>query len=366
MKNLVIIVIIIFGAWYFYNLWENKTLLEDAKKDLGVIESNNSDIKIAYDNKIEEDKLKNDEKTEESNSWKTSYTIKNLDDKNFIEIDDLSEKVKDLTEKIKLSWKVLNSEVDKIVIKFKNMTSDFPNDTYELQGFKKWDTSFEYNADSKLYRNLDYWVNVFIVEAYIWDDVSVIQIDIIIPDNLWEVEEKVENISDEVTYDKKLIGSGDDALYIWLPSSELFWNPLNLDDGIITYSNIEWFEMKKDDFNIELKNNEDIWNSDWTGYLNENVPWYVYWNTLRPVDSSNKDAWTSFYVLRNTTDKFIYEKYYFDFNHSILGILKIKEFDKNEDSISDQMSKLNNELKEQNDEFEIIKTTDKLFIEIVR
>ncbi len=365
MKNLVIILVIVFWAWYFYNLWENRTNINNAKKELGIItqEDNSSEDKKEDKKEIE---LDNKEEVK-NNDWVASYTVNNLDNKNYIEIDNLSEKVKNITEKITITWKVLNANVDKIIISFKNGTSDYPNDIYELQNFKKWNTTFKYNADWKLFRNLDYWVNKYTIEAYIWTYVSRIELEITIPENLWETEDKTERVSEDITYDKKLIGSWDDAIYIGLPSSDLFWTPLNLDNGIITYSNIDWFELQKDDFNVDNITIDNIWNSDWTWYLNENIDWYVYWNTFREIDYSNKDSWVSFYILRKSWDKFIYEKMYFDFNHNLKWILKIDEFPvDSEESVTDQMAKLNTELKEKNSDFEIVKTTDKLFKEVVR
>ncbi len=73
-----------------------------------------------------------------------------------------------------------------------------------------------------------------------------------------------------------------------------------------------------------------------------------------------------FFILRKDLDKYIYEKLYFDFENSFKWVVKIKEFDVNATSISSEMSALNKQLKEENDSFEIIKTTDKLFNEILR
>jgi hypothetical protein len=51
--------------------------------------------------------------------------------------------------------------------------------------------------------------------------------------------------------------------------------------------------------------------------LNKNIDSYVYWNTFREIDYSNKNSGVSFYILRKEDQKYIYEKYYFDFNHSL-------------------------------------------------
>lgn len=365
MKNIIIILLIIFWAWYFYDLGQNKGKIEKAKKDMWAIEQSWEINKDKIEEKTEEKSPK--ETIVENQKEVSNYSVKELDNKKFIELDDLTKKVEESKWKITISWKVLNDQVDKIIISFKNSSSDFPNDKYELQNFKKWNPTFEYNADAKLFRNLDYWLNIYTIESYVWTEVSKIDLEINIVDNSWnDTEYKNDVLSDKITYDKKLIGSWDNSIYIGLPESDLFWKPLSIDWWKITYSNIEWLEINKDDFDKTELTSDNIWNSEKTWYLNKNVDSYVYWNTFREIDYSNKDSWVSFYVLRKDWDKYIYEKYYFDFNHSLKWVLKIKEFDKKTDDIFNEMSKLNNELKTKNEDFEVVKTTDKLFKEIVR
>ena len=358
MKYLILILLVVGWGWYLYNLWETNSDIKNAKKDLN--STNNID-------KPEIKLEKKDEVTENTELEKkdniASYKVNKLDNKNYIEIDDLTEKVEKISEKIKITWKVLNENVDKIIVKFKNKTSDFSNNTFELWQFKKWNEIFEYNADSKVFRNLDYWINEYIIEAYIWTEVSIVELEINIPDNLWENKKSEEKLSENISYNKKLIWD----LFIGLPESELFGKALSIWEWKITYSNINDFEIIKDNFDKTDLTSDNMWNAEWEWYLNKNISWYVYWNTFREIDYSNKEGWVSFYVLRKSSDKFIYEKMYFDFNNNLKGILKIKQFDIIwEKSISEEMSELNNGLKEQNSDFEEVKKTDKLFKEIVR
>lgn len=359
MKNIIIVFLLILWGWYFYDLLQDNKSLENAKKEMWIIEDNSSD------------KLETKGEAIVIDIIKPSYNIDNLDSKDFIKIDNLDSKIETLKDKIKITWKVLNPLVDKIVVNFRNTSSDFPNDRYELAKFKVWDNSFEYNANSKLFRNIDYWKNEYLIESYIWDEISKIQLNINIPENLWKVleKEKIEDslLNERVTYDKKIIGTSEDALYIGMPISDSFWKPLSLWNWEIIYSNISWLNIKKSNFSVSELENDNIWKSDSTWYLNKNVESsYVYWNTYRNIDNDNKQGWISFYVLRKQADEYIYEKYYFDFNHSIKWVLEIKRFDVSSDNISVEMSELNNTLKKQNDDFETVKITDKLFKEIIR
>ena len=354
MKNLIIILLIVFWAWYFYDLGQNNKWVEDAKREMWVMFDENIDETESTDTK---------EKSESKEIVKATYEVNKLDEKNFIEIDDLTEKVEKISEKIKITWKVLNENVDKIIIKFKNKTSDFPNDTFELWQFKKWNGIFEYNADSKVFRNLDYWLNEYLIEAYIWEESSKISIDINIPKNMWESSEVVEEqLSEKVTYDKKMIWVGEDALYLGMPSSELFWKPLNVWDWEITYSNIDNLKITKEELNKDFLKSSNIWKEDWTWYISKND----YWHVFAYIDYNKKDLWVNFFVLKAIGDKIIYEKHYLDFNHFLKWILKIEEFERTDESVYKQMEKLNKELKEKSGDYKIVETTDKLFKEIVR
>jgi len=174
---------------------------------------------------------------------------------------------------------------------------------------------------------------------------------------------------DKITYEKKLVWTEEDGVFMGFPEGPLFGEVLNLDDWKITYSKIENLIIEKKDFDKEqVSNPENIWNTAWTWYLNsDEFGSYVYWNSLRNIDENNREAWKSFYVLEKKDNVFVYSKMYFDFNHKLIWRLVIKEFPIDEEkSISEQMWELNNSLKEQNSDFEEVKKTDFLFKEIIR
>ena len=363
MKITIIILILIAWFWFFYDIEKNKSI-DDAKKEMWFAKDSDQNLE-------NQPTSNNREETKEniSNKSKPSYSVSKLDNRNYIEIDDLSSKVENLTESIKISWKILDENVEKIIVNFKNTSSSYPNDRYILKNFKKWDKTFEYNAESRLYHNLDYGENMYLIEAYIWDEASRVQLTIKIPKDFWENEEK-ENyipITDKITYDKKVIWSWDEALYLGMPISNTFWRPLNLWNWEITYSNISGLVIKKDNFIKSEIRDDNVWKPDSSWYLNKNLDSpFIYWNSFRSIDLDNPSYGSSFYVLRKKDDKYIYEKYYFDFRHNLKWVLEIEKFDSLWGSVSVEMSELNWELRNKNKDFEIVKITDSLFREIVR
>ena len=353
MKKILAILVLVWAFWYLYNLWLQHTNIEKAKKELLNTEKKDKNPDIQKENKI----------LEQVDNSKPTYWVKKLDNKNFIKLDDLTKKVENIVDKITITWKVLNKNVDKIVVSFSNNTSDFASDTYVLNTFKKWDSSFKYRADALVYRNIDYWKNKYIIDAYAWKEKSSLELTINIPENLDEQKEKKQNT--EISYDKKILND----LVISLPENDIFGQASVLDNNNIIYSNIDNLEIEKKD-NLDknnFENSDNIWNEAGTGYLNQNFNSYVYWNSLRNIDYSNKQNWKSFYVLEKNKDKLVYKKLYFDFKNNLVWTLKIKEFDIDKNKkIWEQMLKLNKELKKKNDDFEVVKKTDKLFREIIR
>jgi hypothetical protein len=331
MKNILIILLLalVLVTWYYYNVSQNNKLVEDAKKEMWIVEESSvKPIKETEETKEKKEVVKKE-------TIKPTYSITKLDSKYFIELDNLDSKIEALTEKIEITWKILNDKVDKIIVNFRNISSDFPNDRYELSKFKLWNETFEYNADSKFFRNIDYWNNEYLIESYIWDDISKLQLNIKIPEDLWEV----------LVQEKK-----DPA---WVKQS--------------SYLGLTWFNVWKDSFDNSKLTSDNIWKSDSTWYLNKNIDSsYVYWNTHRNIVYNEPTKGISFYVLRKEDKKYIYEKYYFDFKNSIKWILKIKEFDLGWESISVEMSELNDRLKKENDSFEVVQDADKVFEEMVK
>ncbi len=290
--------------------------------------------------------LNNEQKyneAEETEVKKEKYTVEYLTDKRFLSLDSLE--WKDFNSlKVEFTWKILIDSVDKIVVKFSNDQSDFPDDNYTLQTFNPWDSSFTYRAFDS-FETLDYWVNQYIIEAYSWDEVSELKVTL----NVFENEEDyivIDNV-ENTTDDHKGFDMNN------LPENSDFGSPLEIKDWLYTYTDIKWLELK------------DIW-PNWprldsdsvTSFLSENSSSWFYWNTLRPI---LWDDWVSFYVIRLDWEDYFYEKHYYLDNWLYWVILldTWEWFDL--DSLSDK----NQELWEKNDDFVITNITDKLFINIL-
>lgn len=356
MKKILIIFILI-SFISSCSLFESEDI-KNAKKDLWVIDSKeidnakkdllNDENERTYTGLLDNNK-KDDTISLDVN--KSSYEIEPITEKQFLKLDSLDSKIENLDNTLKITWKTIWN-VDKIIVYFSNKDSNFVDDKFELKKFKAWDSNFEYNALLK-YENLDFWVNEYLFEAYSWNDVSKLLLKIY-KVNPWEWKENFIMNKEDISVELKDF-----------PINWKYWNPVNIWSWAVTYSDIKWLEIKKEKFDKSLLNSNNIWREDWEWYLNKNVWGYVYWNTLRPVDSNNKNYWVSFYVLRKSGDKYLYEKLYFDFIKWYKATLLIEEFNKEWDDINKEMKELNKELKDKNDSYEKVKITDQLFRDLV-
>jgi len=260
--------------------------------------------------------------------------IKSLTDNQFLEFDDLSNKDL-LWWAVEITGKTLD-EVDKIIVTFKNETSDFPDDRFQLKQFKAWDPTFLYRAFSK-YETLDYWKNIYVFEAYKWDEVTKLELIF----NVFE-DEKEEKTKDLEKLDISK-----------LPKNEKFWNPIEIWDWKIAYTDLRWLEIKWESISwLKCENLTDI--------LKERIKWYFYWNTCRPV---NEKEWISFYVIRLKWDKYIYEKdYYLDY----MWVYWVQELETWTWVTIENIWEKNSELKEKNENYAILNVTDDLFKEILK
>jgi len=311
-------------------------------------------------------------KTEEVvvNNDKVYYKVENLTPEQFIEIDDLSDKLKNVSSWIEITWKTLTN-VDKIVVTFENKTSDFPIDNYKLGQFKPWDKNFVYRAKWE-FKVLDFWDNEYVFEVYSGDKISKLKVLIHIPEEIKETSHNIEKWTEpteldwNISYEKKIIWDWNDSVYLSFPKSDAFWDPLSVWTDLITYSNIDNLKIKRVDFGTWAVSCENM-----TDFLKNNVSSWFYWNTCRDII---KDKWISVYVIRLDWDKYIYEKKYFDFNHGLIGNYIVKDnIEADKENIATQIAELNSSLKETNkdtttayENYPELKVVDKLFYEIVR
>jgi len=371
MKKIIISLFVLFWVLYIYDMQDNFY-------DIQLNSALQTGLDIYYE----------DERWNKIDPKDFTYTVEKLDELNFIDIDDIWDRVKNITDSIQITWKVLNTEVDKIIVNFKNTNSIFPEEIYTLDSFKKGDTKFEYNAFAKIFRNLDYWLNQYSIQAYIWKDkVSKILVKINIPyleekteQNKTSEEEAIEfnsaleipkinniNMNKEwISFNRTVIWDKNDSIYIGLPNSDILGFPQTLKNWDIIYPKIKWFVLKKDNFSAADLVKENIWKENAEWYLNKKFKTSIYWNSFEDILFLDDKIWVIFYTLREEWNKYIYEKHYFDFNHSLKWILKIKEFDKTTDNIITEMTELNKKLSNKNDSFKNTKLADELFKIIVR
>ena len=316
--------------------------------------------------KTTEIKKQEDQQTED----KVYYKVEKITPEQFIEIDDLSDKLKNISSWIEITWKTLTN-VDKIIVNFENKTSDFPIDSYRLGQFKAWDKNFVYRAKWE-FKVLDFWDNEYVFEAYSWDKISKLKVLIHIPEEIKNTSHNTNNniesinLDSNISYEKKLIWSWDNSVYFSFPKSSSFWDPLSVWTDLITYSNINNLEIKRVDFGTWTVSCENM-----TDFLKNNISTWFYWNTCRDII---KDKWISVYVIRLDWDKYVYEKKYFDFNHGLIWNYIVKDNIKaDKENIVKQIADLNSSLKETNKDSNIayenypeLKLVDKLFYEIVR
>lgn len=291
--------------------------------------------------------LDNSEKYEEASNTEAEtqrYTVNYLTDERFLSLDSLEWQDFEWLE-VELTWNTLVDSVDRIVVNFSNPESDYPDDTYTLQTFESWDSSFLYRAFSQ-YETLDEWVNTYLLEAYSWDTVS--RLEVII--NIWdEYSQEDSNNSNNLNSSIESFDLNIDNL----PRSSEFWSPREIWNWIYTYSDIKWLEIKKVSENAVELESDSV-----TNFLIDNWINWFYWNTLRPI---SWETGVSFYVVSLDWENYIYEKHYY-LENWIYWIIPLTEWDwADQESLSD----INSQLADENDEFEITEVTDELFTEIL-
>ena len=350
MKKLINIFIVLILTLLLTSCFTSQDEVNKAKQNLWIIEG--------WENNINEwaDIIENNEKENpievNSNTWEKLEewidVIENIEEVKEeikkIEIRSITKnqllKLDDLSSKNLLWWEVEISgktlwDVDKIIVTFKNETSDFPNDVFQLKQFKAWDDKFLYRAFSK-YETLDFWKNIYVFEAYKWDIVTKLELIL----NVIEDEESNSNSLELLDISK-------------LPVNEKFWNPIDLWEWKIWYTDLRWLEIKSE--SVTWVECEKI-----TSVLADRINWYFYWNTCRPIKDKE---WISFYVIRLDEDKYIYEKHYY---LPYQWIYWKQELETWTWVTKENIWEKNKELKIENENFAILEITDDLFKEILK
>lgn len=244
--------------------------------------------------------------------------------------------------------------MEKIVVTFENTNSKFPRDEYTLQNFKSGDTQFSYLASSR-FQVLDYGINIYTFTAYKGKEFTQTEIEVFIaPETL---PEKVE-ISPDVQYDDKVLGTENMSIDLKLPSSTTYGNPISTSQTSLTYSNIEEFEITKEDVSsFSCENLSEV--------LQEKLGTWFYWNNCRDfisVKEGEAKKALSFYVIRLEGQNYVYEKQYIDLIHWLRASIVLEKgnwIDK------DTIEAKNTGLKEKNLLFVQSQITDDLMKKII-
>lgn len=314
--------------------------ISQAKKDLWIIESEIVEDNDSWWNiwQIDINDLSNSwsKNKEELKEKKEKIKITSITEKQFLELDDLSdENIFDW--EVEITWKTLTN-VDKIVVIYENTESDFPKDTYTLQQFSSWDKTFLYRAFS-MYETLDFGKNIYTIEAYSWEEISKLEliINVIKEDEINE-SEKIKDFNYEIWLD---------SLPIW----SWFWNPIDLWNWKIWYSDLSWLEIYSYKF-------DDISCEKLTDSLTKKINSWFYWNTCRPILD---DKWISYFVIRIEWEKYYYEKHYYLIEKSLYWIQELESWEWIDDI---NISEKNQELKLNNEDYNILYIIDDLFKKI--
>lgn len=353
-------------------------------------EINENDAKqlLLEEQKKGSDSFKEEIKTEDNSLEKPSKPLENNNSENKDEnlepslneitfpagqailLDDLPK----ITNKTTYVWiqGYVDSEVDKIEVKFSNLTSDFENDSFVLKKFKKWNNRFLYNAN-KVYEVLDFGLNEYEIIAYKWEEKFITRLEIVVPrewdiksdlpksdnkniiidDSILENKQESENSDNDFSYNSKTFEnpSLEESFVLQFPENSYIWEVLNLSNNEFTYSKIENLTLSK------LYKSKDINCSDLTAYVLNNYD-FAYWNTCRAIWDFDSPKWHSFFVLYTKNDKFHYEKHYYDKENLVYWIVDIISWtgvDK------DNISQKNKDFKEEYNSIDNLKKADILF-----
>lgn len=281
-----------------------------------------------------------EEKQEENISKNISY--KYLTDEKLVRVDTLD--INDFSNLEKeITWITL-WHVDKIEVSYKN--SSWASEKFTLKKFKAWDSSFMFRAFKK-YWTFDYWENIYIISAYSWEKISKLELIVNLEKNSLENPENTKTWSENILEKKEIKVSE-------LPKNTTFWNPVELWNWKITYSDIKGLEIEKN-LTFDLKNEEN----SVTSFLSSRYKNIFYWNTKRVI----WEDWISFFVVRLDWNNYFYEKHYY--KNWYYGVLSLEKWDFDSslpiEEKTKKVSELNTILREKNSSYPLVNISDGLF-----
>ncbi len=293
---------------FLVSCWENQEAIEKAKQEMLSWSSQTGEILDSYY-----------EQTSPSIDVESSWS------NDVIRIDPIDEKmiVRDDENKfieVTINGQALDKNIQKIIVNFKNETSNFPSDQYELKTFKPWDTEFHYRASS-LYRVLDYGVNQYTFVAYLSGSVFEKKVTVTVPkgDTLSWALTTASWASQSVTNSKDVFAS--------LPHSVIYGDPVSLSSQSFSYSQLKWLEVRKEAVpSLSCSDSQAL-----TDFLVKKYG-YTYWNTCRDIAPGK---WLRVNVVRSTWEStFVYETHIIDSYNQLYGTYLLTSWNGGKDALS--------------------------------
>ena len=327
-------ILLLVTLWLFLASCWNKAEIDSAKQEL-LGESTTQEDTTSWD-------LTNEDLTPEEDTVENSSLVQiiPMDANSPLSFNEISEDIL-TTWEVVISWEA-GPDVDKIEVFFTNTNSTFSNDRYVLQTYVKWEWNFKYIASSKN-KVLDFGINEYIFRAY--SGIAENETKIIL-----EVPFSTPSREDKGT-ESQLIWGESDSLFIDLPTSTKYGEPILLWEDSFTYTQIKWLEIQK----------ETLWVVSCDGvtdFLTDRLSTWYYWNTCRDIV---KDKWIKFNVIRLIGEEYVYERHYIDFTKWLYGTYELETgtgIDK------DNIEEKNDDLKEK--DFPTIEIVDDLIKDILQ
>jgi len=261
-----------------------------------------------------------------------------------------------------LTGTVTNPEIDLIRVKFQNDASNFPDDDYALQTFKKGNTTFLYRAHRQ-YDVFDDGPNVYTVEWYANGDM-VARVKLIVtigdptvsntptsqtPPSTPETPKPVETTTAAPL-------DTENETTVKLPKDENTYGHPIPKNGVVEYSNVPGFRVTQEAIPKNMVCQDAVdWQTDLSTFLFDKYD-FQFWNTCVPL--ANGKGISANVLVIDREGNFFYERQYIDTENGIYWKVLLEVGDKtSRDEIAEKNAQLRD--KYRNNEYEVAQFTEK-------
>jgi len=258
-----------------------------------------------------------------------------------------------------LTGKVTNPDIDLIRVKFQNESSNFVDDNYALQTFKKGNPTFLYRAHRQ-YDVFDDGPNVYTIEWYANGDVvASVKLIVNVGDPTTETPaswtaEETPKTPVETTTAAPL--DADNTNTVKLPVDENTYGHLIQNNGVVEYSNVPGFRVTQEAIPKNMVCQDAVdGQTDLSTFLFGKYD-FQFWNTCVPL--ANGKGIAANVLVIDKEGNFFYERQYIDTANGIYGKVLLEAGDK---TSRNEIAEKNAELKEKylNNSYEVIPFTEK-------